>query len=81
MIRRITHQKVNILFSLFFPTNTRTQQNGTQPKMAPKTTHTGPTHQAISQPLTDLAAFIEAIPAAITIENVEFSVHQTNTFN
>jgi hypothetical protein len=40
-----------------------------------------PTHQALSHPLADLAAYIDAIPSAITIENVEFSVHQTTIFN
>jgi hypothetical protein len=44
--------------------------------------HPEPTLQAISNPpLSDLTAFIEAIPSAINIENVEFSIHHTNTFN
>ena len=43
--------------------------------------HPEPTLQQIVNPQSDLAAYIEAIPSTIHVENVEFSIHHTTTFN
>jgi hypothetical protein len=43
-------------------------------------THLEPTRQALTDPNFDLAAYIEAIPSTVVIENVQFSVQNTATF-
>jgi hypothetical protein len=43
-------------------------------------THPETTRQDLTDPNTDLAAYIDAIPKAIHVDNVEFTVHNTVAF-
>jgi hypothetical protein len=43
-------------------------------------THSQPTRLDLTNPTTDLTAYIEAIPKAVYIENVEFTVNNTVAF-